>query len=381
MKIDLSFFRCIPIITASFILASCSLINPPESLDNITIIEERGVWLHRKNLIGSKEDLLELLDELKKANFTSLYVHTYFRGSVIYPDSRFLPQFQEMTDPDILGWLIPEIKNRGMRAEAWMEYGFYAFHVPDATETDDRGFFLSLYPELTAIDADGLPYLHNEDWGDFYSLCPANPKSHELLANVFLETLSRYPFDGLNLDRIRFPGDRFCFCDFCKTNFKKDAGLDLELFPKDSLEYKLFVKWRNDKISRFMEVYAPQFRRIRPGVTLSLACLPPDMMESHSQPWDIWLERGYLDAAMPMLYNMEDFKDRVNIMTGFPRWERIFCALDAEGLKPRKILKQIKYLKNKGARGFAFWYSGAIKDDLKKLKSGPFANPAISPLE
>lgn len=381
MKISRSILELLPFITALFSLTSCSHVNSPEPLNNSPIIEERGIWLHRKDILAPKEDLLKLLDELKEANFTSLYVQTYFRGSVIYPDSRFLPQFSEVEDPDILDWLIPEIRKRGMRAEAWMEYGFYVCHVPDATKTDDRGFFLSLYPELTARDADGISYIHNEDWGDYYSLCPANPKSHELLANVCLETLTLYPFDGLNLDRIRFPGERFCFCDFCKINFKKDTGLDLEPFPIDSLEYKIFIRWRNDKISRFMEVYVPRFRHARPGVTVTMACLPPDMMESHSQPWNLWLEKGYLDAAMPMLYGDDDFENRVRIIMAFPRRDLIFCALDADDLKPRKILKQIKRLKRKGIKGFAFWYSGAIKNDLPRLKSGPFAIPAFSPLD
>jgi uncharacterized lipoprotein YddW (UPF0748 family) len=344
------------------------------------VTEERGIWLHRNDFIAPREEVLKFLDKLKEAHFTSVYIQTYFRGSVVYPDSRILPQFQEMAGSDILSWLMPEIKNRGMRSEAWMEYGFYAFHVPDAAKTTEWGVFLSLHPELKAIDADGIPYIHNSKWGDFFSLCPANPKSHELLADVCLETLSRYPFDGLNLDRIRFPGDHFCFCDFCKINFKKDTGLDLKPFPKGSLEYKMLVKWRNDRISRFLEVYSQQFRKVRPGVTVSLAALPPDLMESHSQPWDIWMKKGYLDAAMPMLYGNKDFEARVKTVLTFPCRNRIFCALDADGLKPGQIMRQIDFLKQNGASGFALWYSSAIRDDLPGLKSGPFAAPAVSPL-
>lgn len=380
MKHNRFFITGICLLSLVFIPSSCSRAHPPESVNDNSLKEERGVWLHRKDFFTSREDGLKFLDELKAANFTSVYIQVYFRGSVIYPNSSYLPRSAEASDPDVLSWLIPEIKKRGMRAEAWMEYGFYAYHVPDAAKTDNRGAFLEKYPELAAIDADGVPYIHNKNWGDFFSLCPANPKSHELLGNLCLETLSRYPFDGLNLDRIRFPNHNFCFCNFCKDNFKKDTGLDLKSFPDDSPECQTFLKWRNEKISRFLEVYAPRFRNVRKGVTISLAALPPDMMESHSQPWNIWLEKGLIDAAMPMLYGERDFENRVKTVMKFPKSSRIFCGLDADGLKPDQVLKQIETLKNTGASGYALWYSGAIADDLPGLKTGSFAAPAVSPL-
>ena len=377
-------FSIVLIFLCSFLfsLSSCrSDMNVEQTVPDDLVIEERGIWLNRSEMFGPKEELLDLLDDLKKANFTSIYVNTYFRGSVVYPDSEYLPLFDGASEPDILSWLIPEIRKRGMRAEAWMEYGFYAYHVPDATKTDDRGAFLNKYPELTAIAADGMEYLHNEKWGDFYSLCPANPKSQELLASVALETLERYPFDGVNLDRIRFPNKNFCFCDYCKKHFKQDTGIDLKPFEKGTPEYEEFVKWRNEQLNRFMRTYAPQFRGVREDVTVSLASLPPNMMRSHSQPWDNWMEKGYLDAAMPMLYGEAGFEERVRKISGFPRWNMIFPGLDAHGLSPEQVMDQAEILEQFDANGLVIWYSGQVKDDLPLLKSGPFSRKAVSPLD
>jgi len=202
------------------VISGCSSNRNREAKMQRAVLEERGIWLNRSELFSPKKDLLNFLDELKKAHFTSVYINTYFRGSVIYPDSRYLPQFDEVSEPDVIKWLLPEIKKRGLRAEAWVEYGFYAFHTPDATQTEDRGVFLNKHPELAAVSSDGTPFLHNEKWGDFYSLCPANPRSHELLTGIFLEIMERYPFDGLNLDRIRFPNENFCFALFAKKSSK-----------------------------------------------------------------------------------------------------------------------------------------------------------------
>jgi len=353
---------------------------PSAPSESAPVSEERGLWLNRSELFAPREDLLNFLDELKEAHFTTLYINTYFRGSVIYPDSRYLPRFSGVSEPDVLEWLLPEIKKRGMLSLAWLEYGFYAFHTPDATKTEDKGVFLNKHPELAAVASDGTPYLHNDKWGDFYSLCPANPESHKLLGDLFVEILERYPFDGINLDRIRFPNENFCFCPYCKKHFREDTGIELQVFEKETKEYSEFIRWRKKQLDLFMETYVPKFRKARPGVVITLASLPPEMMESHGQGWDNWMEKGLIDAAMPMLYGEANFENRIQKIKQFPHWERIFCGLDAHGLPPEKVLEQIRYLRENGAKGCAIWYSGQIGDDLPGLKAGPFSNPANSPL-
>jgi uncharacterized lipoprotein YddW (UPF0748 family) len=360
----------------------CSLVTSnPGDVANTVTVEERGVWLNRTEMFVSREKLLKFLDDLKEAHFTSVYVDVYFQGSVIYPDSRYLPESPKVSEPDILTWLLPEIKKRGMRAEAWVEYGFYAFHTPDAGKTTDRGVFLNKYPELTAIADDGVTYLHNKEWGDFFSLCPANPKSHELLINVFTELLERYPFDGINLDRIRFPNEHFCYCNYCKAHFKSDTGIELKPYKEGTPEYRQWAEWRKEQLNRFMKSASAKFRSIRPGLTVSLSSIPPESIDSMGQGWDNWLREGYIDAAMPMLYGDSNFNQRIMKLKTFPYWsEKIFPGLDAAGLKPEVILEQIKFAKSQGAKGIVFWYSGKLEDDLPGLKSGPFAQPAVSPL-
>lgn len=345
------------------------------------LLEERGIWLNRSEMFGPKEDLIKLLDQLEDANFTSIYINTFFRGTVIYPDSEYLPQFEGVSEPDILEWLIPAIHERGMRAEAWMEYGFYAFHTPDADATENRGAFLNEHPELTAVAADGMRYLHNEQWGDFFSLCPANPKSHELLGSVYVEALSRYPFDGINLDRIRFPNENFCYCDYCKKHFEKDTGMVLKPYPEGSEGRMKFNLWRSNQTSRFMSKWAPKFKATRPDLTVSLASLPPDMKVSHAQPWDEWMGNGILDAAMPMLYGTANFENRVNTILGYPNSTMIFPGVDAHNLPPETVMEQLRTIRLNGGRGCAIWYSGQVQDDLPLLKTGPFAIKAESPLE
>jgi len=156
--------------------------------------------------------------------------------------------------------------------------------------------------------------------------------------------------------------------------------MELVPFEKGTEAFNTFVKWRGEQLTGFVENLSRKFRERFPVRTLTLAALPPDMMASHAQPWDVWLEKEYLDAALPMLYGDANFEARVKKIALFPRKERIFCGLDAHGLPPETVLKQIAHLRNQGAGGCVIWYSGQVEDDLPLLRIGPFSNPAMSPL-
>src|SRR5207245_5384748 len=83
--------------------------------------------------------------------------------------------------------------------------------------------------------------------GDFYSLCAANPKSHEILGQLMVEIVTKYPVDGLHLDRIRFPEADFCFCDYCREHFKADTGVELKVLANGSDEHRKWMEWRRQQ--------------------------------------------------------------------------------------------------------------------------------------
>ncbi len=340
--------------------------------------ETRAVWVDKSDLFKEQAHLTELLNDLHEANFNTVYVATYFRGYVAYPNSQHLPQYPEMKEKNILSWLIGETHKRGMCAEAWMEYGFYAFHTPDASKTTSRGVLLDKFPQLTAINQAGGLYLHRDRWGDFYSLCPSNPKSHVLLTNIFLEAIQLNPFDGINLDRIRYPTEEFCFCSYCKEQFQKDTGLELRPFPPESSARKTWDYWRKRQTERFIAGLAKQLRSARPGITITSAVVPPGEMDSKGQGWYGWLRNGYIDAAVPMLYQAGQLDANLKtIRRAVGPHAKIICGLNEDDVKPESLVNQITIARGYQCQGIAIWYSGAIEDDLPFLSSGPFSNPAV----
>src|SRR5262249_33895741 len=140
-----------------------------------------------------------------------------------------------------------ECHKRNLQAHLWVSYGFYSYFTPDATRDTSAGPLLEKHPELMAIDSHGNRFLHHKGLGDFYSLCPSNPKSHDILANLMVEAVRKYPADGLHLDRIRYPDADFCYCEYCRKHFHADMGHELEEFLPRSDAAKKFLEWKRQQ--------------------------------------------------------------------------------------------------------------------------------------
>jgi uncharacterized lipoprotein YddW (UPF0748 family) len=345
------------------------------------MLEARAVWFEKAEMVEPKEDVLSRLDRMADAGLNTICLAMQIRGYVMHPGSEIIPQWEgaRQTDPDLLDWFIPAIHERGMKAEAWTEFGFYTYHTYDANQDPSRGPVLDKHPELVAIDAEGRPYLHNEQWGDFYSLCPANPKSHRVLIDLYVEMMDRYPFDGLNLDRIRFPAENYCYCPYCREHVKKEIGVDLEQMKPGTQDEQRWTQWKEERLYDFMKNLNKEIHNRRPEARITSAVVPPDMMEEKAQDWPTWLDRGWLDAAMPMLYR-EDIGPAVEkIQEMSPQDALIFYGLDA-GQGWETLSEQIQSLRRLKAPGMTFWYSKSIDPFLPKLKETYFSRSAVSPV-
>lgn len=343
--------------------------------------QERGVWLSKNEMLRPRAELEALLDRFQAANLNAVYINIQLRGFIMYPESRILPQWAEMAEHDreIITWLVPAIQERGMRAEAWMEYGYYAYWTPDANVDESMGPILDAHPDLLSIDSRGNRYLHNVNWGDFYSLCPTNPKSHDILIDMMDEALVLHPFDGINLDRIRYATDNHCYCPHCQSLFKQETGIPLEVFEPGSDNAATFNQWRKEQLFRFMEKLSTRLRTNHPDKTITAAVMPPYLVDIKAQDWYHWLEQGWLDAAMPMMYlpNLTEETRRLRDRTG--KDSMVIYGLDAERGQ-ETLMRQLRELEELGVTGYAFWFSGAIEPMLEDIGREFFTEPIASPL-
>lgn len=344
--------------------------------------EIRAVWLTADELLVPREELLKKLDALAGAHFNAIFVDTWFRGYVLYPGSALVPQYPAaVPHGDMLPWLIDEAHARKLQVHSWPEYGCYAYHTKDAAADKSRGALLDKYPELTATAADGSVWLHNKTFGDYYSLCPANPKSFNLLGSLYAEMMTRYKFDGLNLDRMRFPSADYCHCAHCKNQFEKDSGLPLKAFDAGTTQAARFLQWKRECLADGVAHVVEQVKAARPDAVMTAYVVGPDEMDEKAQSWDLWMRRDLLDVIGVSMYgdDIRPAAEKARALLG-SKSGRLAAAINAGLPNSDFLLRNIGWARQLAPKGQFTWYGVSVMDDLDALKAGPYLQPSQWPV-
>lgn len=345
-------------------------------------VEARGVWVASNDLLGPRDVLLRKFDRLKAAHFNTVMIDSYFRGYAAYPGSAIVPEYPGLKDEDTLGIMIEQAHQRGLHAQAWISYGFYAYWTPDASKDMSMGAILKKYPELVSIDADGRKLIHR-NVGDFYSLCAANPKSHEILGQLMVEIATKYPVDAIHLDRIRFPETEFCYCDYCKQHFKADTGIELKRFTPNSPASKQWNQWRRQQTLAAVKHFEKVIHAAKPALPITAYVVGPDEMDARGQSWDLWAKEGVLDAIAVSMYSadIKPAADKALARLGDAGKSRLICALSADNIATPIYAANIQLAREISPIGQYTWFLGQLDDaDFDALQAGPYAQPATDPL-
>ena len=358
-----------------------TLAQPTTSVVADHSIETRAIWITKDDLYKGKDHMIDLYDQLSSAGFNTVCIPTLYRGMVTYPFSKYLtqdPEIKKQDNRDYLYWLINQAHKRGFMVEAWPEYGFYAYYTKDAALDRSKGTILNKNKDLMAIDADRGTFLHNTSWGDYYSLCPSNPKSQEIMIKLYTEMVNKYEFDALNLDRIRYPNINFCFCAYCKEHFRQDSGFELS---KANLENnpdarKEFLVWRKQQVNHFMFKLRQELDKYRPDLLVTADVWPPNEIEDKGQDWPTWIQNGYIDIAIPMMYGENIQHDVEASLALVSTSHSIVAGIAAEGNSTPILSGQIELSRKRNLGGVTIWYSGKIAEHLDYIKTNLFKTPA-----
>ena len=173
-----------------------------------------------------QEELIEILDKLKAANFNTVLFQTRTRGDVLYKSS-IEPYNSILTgkvdgDPgyDPLAFAVRECHKRGMECHAWM----VALPLGNKKHVAKLGN-KSVTKKRKEIC---IPY-KNE-----YFLNPGHPSTKEYLMKLVREVVTRYDVDGVHFDYLRYPENAPRFPD--SYDFRRyGKGRTLDQWRRDNL--------------------------------------------------------------------------------------------------------------------------------------------------
>ena len=207
----------------------------------------------------------------------------------------------------------------------------FGFEIKRASKTNDK--LKSVVPPQSEdgagyITASGSYYgqyvdIDGNNAKDNYSLImkyrgvATHPEVDAHLQNVVTELLQNYKLDGIHFDYIRYHASGWGMNPIGLKYFLNHSA-SMPGIPSLNLQNKpKFSDYKKSAISKFLKKSSMRIKAYQPNCIIS-AAVKPNLESAHKnfgQEWDLWLDKGYIDWAVPMNYTKENKLFRDNILS------------------------------------------------------------------
>lgn len=257
--------------------------------------ELRGAWIHSAyGLRGKSWD--ETIKVLADNGFNAIFANMSWSYVADY-QSDVLPVHPDVEKHgDQIEECLKACRKYGVELHVWHVCWNMGHRTPEALVKQMQE------AERTQVSLDGTKSRF---------LAPHIRENFDLEREALLEIVKKYPVDGIHFDYIRYPDARNDYSASARKAFELHVGAKMEKWPDDCREqgkyYKQFIQWRQDNISRLVEVVSKEAHKIRRDIQVSAAVF---------SAWDgakiwvgqdaaKWVENGWLDFICPMDYTTE----------------------------------------------------------------------------
>jgi uncharacterized lipoprotein YddW (UPF0748 family) len=318
----------------------------------------------------------------KKHGFNTLFVQVRGRGDAFY-NSQYEPRSEELAgtpyDFDPLAVAVEEGHKAGLEVHAWLNT-FFVWHKSRAPWSSRH--VMNAHPEwLVRNKQNQIQRTESKDCeGSF--LNPAIPEVRQYLRNVFMDVATNYGVDGVHMDYVRLPANRFSFGDADMRLFREWLAPRLtpdEIAYADAkvangsrmawyyLHPKEWAEWRRGNVTSAVLDISTAVHAARPELIVSAAVFPNYRVarDDKGQSWRDWLNNGFIDAACPMSYNQStqlatsQIREAVLACPGKP----IIAGVGAWQMPSASAVAKGKAYRNVGAAGINFFsYDGMTRN-------------------
>ena len=328
-----------------------------------------------------QQELCNILDRLKEANFNTVMMQTRLRGDLIYPSA--IETFPEALtgksgkNPgyDPLAFAIEECHKRGMELHAWI------VTIPAGNNRQvkllGKHSVVKKYRQICKQ--------HDSAW----FLDPGHPKTADYLSNIVREIVTKYDVDGIHFDYIRYPENAHRFPDR-DTHRKYGKGKDLKL-------------WRRENITNIVRRLYSEVKQVKPWVKVSSSPVGKfkDTSRYSSLGWNAyetvyqdaqgWLKEGIHDALFPMMYFKDnhfypfvlDWKENDNGRWVVPGLGIYFLSPKEKDWPLDEMSRQLYFTRQSGLAGHAFFRNKFLMDNVKgildEIQHVFYSTPALIP--
>ena len=328
-----------------------------------------------------QQELCDILDRLKEANFNTVMMQTRLRGDLIYPSA--IETFPEALTGktgkypgyDALAFAIEECHKRGLELHAWI------VTIPAGNNRQ-----VKLLGKHSIVRKNRQICKQHE--GAWY-LDPGHPGAADYLSSIVREIVTRYDVDGIHFDYIRYPENALRFPD--RDTYRK-YGKEKDL-----------KQWRRENINNIVRRLYTEVKQVKPWVKVSsspvgkfkdtsrYSSLGWNAYETVYQDAQAWLKEGIHDALFPMMYFKDnhfypfvlDWKENDNGRWVVPGLGIYFLSPKEKDWPLDEMSRQLYFTRQSGLAGHAFFRNKFLMDNVKgildELQQEFYSTPALIP--
>jgi len=324
----------------------------------------KGVWSSPSTDFANGPNSVEpMVNRLAQAGFDLIIPVVKGGDGYVNYHSRIekvRPQFKEW-DPLVL--LIKEAKSVGMKVHPWM----------CVFKENENSTIIQKNQTLRMVNLEGEP----TPW-----VCPASEEVQEYELNLYREVMDNYDIDGVHMDYIRYDSENVCFCERCRSGFKKETGIDPLEIGKSShyLNRKhpfwaQWIEWRAKWITKFVEKLSKLTKVKNKELSAAVFMEYPECIIYEGQDWADWAERKLINYAFPMTYTNSTLMVKRRTINHLAQvrgtcsvWEGLGKESSRSSLSTKALIDQAKASREEGAEGIVlFSYTALTDKDLSAL--------------
>ncbi|MBC7808724.1 MAG: family 10 glycosylhydrolase [Akkermansiaceae bacterium] len=343
--------------------------------------EIRAMWVVRDSM-HSRAKIRNTVNMAKKNGFNTLFVQVRGRGDAFY-NSRFEPRSEELSgvpaDFDPLAVAVEEGHKAGLEVHAWLNT-FFVWGRSRAPWSSRH--VVNAHPEWLVRTKDNRVQRTDSKDCEGAFLNPAIPAVRDYLRDVFNDVATNYAVDGVHMDYVRMPANRFSFGEADMRLFRdwlaprlttdEIAYADAKVARGSRLAWhylhpKEWAEWRRDNVTAAVREISAAVHATKPDAIVSAAVFP-NYRVAHGdkgQAWREWLNNDLIDAACPMSYNQStqvaasQIRDAVRSCPGKP----IIAGVGAWQVPSASAVAKGKAYRHVGAAGINFFsYDGMTRN-------------------
>jgi len=383
--------------------------------------EIRALWVLRTSL-ASPQKIDTLVRTARTYGFNTLIVQVRGRGDAYFAGG-LEPRAEELRDQpasfDPLATLLPAAHGAGLRVHAWVNVNLVSSAVSLPASPAHLVYAhpewlmvpRALAAEMADVDTASPAYAGRlarwtrgqltEVEGLYAS--PVHPDAAAHVTAVVSDLVARYALDGVHLDYVRFPDDRFDYSRYARAAFRAEVADTRPAGERQALDARALTdplawadalpeewsRFRRARLSSLVMRLRTAVKSRRPDALVS-AAVTPDAQEAFGrrlQDWRTWLDSGLLDAVCPMAYTPEVdvFAAQIAAARGFAGTRKVWAGIGAYRLSATQTIERILTARRQGADGFVLFSYDALADPprsretyLSQVSRAAFADAAGS---